>query len=488
VPTFDDAAVEPETIPDTTIDYFAYVLDWSNDGVDNLGDGEVDGGAESEIISIHVAARSGDVVRRAVAIVSQTQGYGIWDNALFGGPGDRGQQESIAEMPNTNHRLRVHGSVHILAEDLNDGDSSIRFNKNSFIHNNYEGLNPVKIIDLLPALPVDGDGEFSLEANLRVKNGLVDVYGNSELGQKDDNVDDRKELLDGIYSDDGFIGNVDGDGNPKNGFADTDPYEPYDPGLDLDFPFYNNDSSVDHMAYYLEDFSDGGSDYEIYDGTISIKEGESYYWNANDGFEEKGKDPGDGGMPSYNEVEDLLSDDEFFLWWDHNERQMVINGRIAIDGSFETEKKDVYYHGKGTIMAMDTEDHFGSNQVTIKTSLIPRTITDFNNKTFVTGGFPGQNLLGIMSSYKITFDLNTSESNTDLFGAFYCQDLIEIEEKANPATFIGGVASNRFKMKGNVTFVHVPTLDDSWEENMRMIGTGGVSGLSEISWVEVGVN
>lgn len=497
IPTFYDDEVTPLVLPGTDIEYFAYTIDWSNDGVDNVGNGTIDGVTESTMISIHVRSRVASVIRRGVGIFGQQDGGGggpsIWDNAIFGGPGKRNQQQTIFYVTKGSKWVKIHGPVHILGDDIKNGDTALNLTKNSYIRNSYDGV-PSSITDNIPTLETNDAGDATLNATLRVKQGAVHISAGGQhawIGQQDDQgINTNKETIDGLYVDDGFTGN---DTEGVTIFSDNGALESYETelGNNQEFPTYADDGGRDHMDYYLEGFdAGGGSDYKTIDN-IKIED-KNFYWNASDGVKREDESLGSGGMPDYDDLQEMIDDDEYFIWWDANEEQMVINGRIAIEGDFETELIDIYYHGKGSIMTMDTQDHEGSVQMTIKSSLIPRSITDFDesNPQFNKGGFPADNLLGLMSSYKITFDLDKEKTHSEVYAAIYCQDLIEIEEKGDPTSFIGGMASDRFKAKGHTRFVHVPDMDDSWGDGMRMIGAnpgGGGGGLAlNIAWYEVG--
>ena len=160
----------------------------------------------------------------------------------------------------------------------------------------------------------------------------------------------------------------------------------------------------------------------------------------------------------------------------------MINGRIAINGDFQTNASSgdntIYYAGKGTIMAMDITNATGSPQAPPKANMISRNIDGTTN-----GTFPDTNFLGIMSSNKLTIDTTT---NITLMGAFYAQDLVEIEPVN--ASIYGAIAGDRYKMKGTPSVIHVPGIDDAWSNEMRMIGAkpGGTPPIP-LSWREVAV-
>ena len=191
-----------------------------------------------------------------------------------------------------------------------------------FIQNNYNGL-PAGMLSKIPALTttdVNGETVGTLEGNLRVKNGLVGLSNPGKVGQTNAAGNAHKELMDGIYVNDAWTGNLDGNGQPIYAYSDNGTTTPYDEGSALDFPTYANDNGDDHMAYYLEDFvpQNQSGPYKIYNGTISIKPDENYYWSASDGLEVKGKDLGTDGMPTVVAIQQMMADNEYFVWFDKN--------------------------------------------------------------------------------------------------------------------------------------------------------------------------
>ncbi|UCB51937.1 MAG: hypothetical protein JSV10_08090, partial [Candidatus Zixiibacteriota bacterium] len=56
----------------------------------------------------------------------------IWDNIIFAG---RGQMGGVI-----NGNVNLHGSVHILGDNLNDGDIAMEMSGSGNVHNNYTGI------------------------------------------------------------------------------------------------------------------------------------------------------------------------------------------------------------------------------------------------------------------------------------------------------------------------------------------------------------
>ncbi|HOT50955.1 MAG TPA: hypothetical protein PLI07_08250, partial [Candidatus Hydrogenedentes bacterium] len=71
---FDEAGVSPVKTPDGTADYWVVALDWASDGLDNNGDGVVDGVEEAGLYGLYAAARCQATERRVEAIYRAGEG------------------------------------------------------------------------------------------------------------------------------------------------------------------------------------------------------------------------------------------------------------------------------------------------------------------------------------------------------------------------------------------------------------------------------
>jgi hypothetical protein len=228
LPDFGSPGVTPVALasrPD--VEFFAYSLDWANDGIDNNGDGLIDDVLEqlgfSSVIAHARVVRNGQTVvsRRSEQIIGSGAAISIWQNAIFAGTGQAGGL--------INGNVAIHGSVHLLGDDLDENDEAVatievlEMSGTSLIHNNYDGI-PADLEWRVPPLPqtmVNGELVDTLFANLRVKNGLVSLSGNSEIGQVNVAGNDIKELMDGVFVTDGWTGNQVVDGDPSTCTATT---------------------------------------------------------------------------------------------------------------------------------------------------------------------------------------------------------------------------------------------------------------------------
>lgn len=294
MPTFGMSAVVPLEIDSMAgIEYYAVSYDWTADGIDNNGDGAVDDVGEADYYSIYAFAR-GMVSSRRGEMVLNGGNVNIWSNAIFAGGGQVGNL--------INGNVSIHGSVHLLGGNLNEGDpaiSAIDLSGTSLIHNNYVGM-PADLRDRIPDPPTtihDGQTIDTLKAKLRVKQGMVGLSGTSEIGEAQDSTNTWKETMDSIYVNDGYSGtSLDGDGNPTNVFSDNGWSETYDLGNAVPFPNFTDDGGQDHLAYYLETDADPNVGLQqVHVGDIDITTNQNYFWNATTGEEAVGVAIGDPG-------------------------------------------------------------------------------------------------------------------------------------------------------------------------------------------------
>jgi hypothetical protein len=304
LPDFDDSEVSPRTLasmPD--VSFFSYTVDWGTDGRDSNGDGTADSVTEQDMKSMYVMAKSGNVTRTAEGIFDLND-INVWNNAIFAGAGQAGGL--------INGNVSIHGSVHLLGNDIAAGGTALAaldLSGTSMIHNNYQGM-PADLLARIPALPqelFDGETVDTLEAKLRVKNGLVGMSGNSEIGEVHSTGNDYKETMEATFVNDGWTGNAvtpdaEGRGDPKSVESDNGWDETYDLGDKVPLPLLSDDwrDPVDgstvtnpgtgvnytHEEYFTEVLlaapalvADG-----IYTGDITLDPGaDDFYYNATTG-------------------------------------------------------------------------------------------------------------------------------------------------------------------------------------------------------------
>ncbi len=487
LPTFEDAAVTPlelTTMPG--VEYYALAHSWSDDGIDNLGNGLVDDHDEAWTYSIHAFARNAEMDRE-IEIITKGSNVNVWENAIFAGNGQAGGA--------INGNVTIHGSVHLLGQNVVEGApalSAIDLTGASLIHNNYDGMDA----DLRARIPDppqtiwNGETVDTLNAKLRVKNGLVSMSGAAEVGSPDLFGNDYKETMDGTFVSDGWTGNDvidDGDrGDPQSVYSDNKWDELYDLGDKVPFPLLTDDwrdpdtgarewNDATGAWYSHEDFFNGVllADPDdpldgVHVGDIvlnvydSRRASNNYYWNATTGVELVDSLPAVPPEPDddyilFNAVEDVLE----------------INGQITIDGnlSFVGHGNDttINYSGRGALIVY--------GDVLIDVDLLTCNNGDPGD---IAESYPVNNALGIMAAEDMTVG---STSQLSIMGAFYAQNQIISEKQTQ---IMGTFVSSYFDMGTNVPDIwQVPALADNLP--MGMIGDYPILALDRISWREVGV-
>ena len=463
------------------VEYMAYAIDWYTDGLDNNGNGLVDEDAEALQYTIYAAAKKNDTMRK-VEIVYDKQDVNVWRNAIFAGSGQAGGL--------INGNVSIHGAVHLLGENLVFGASAIsalELSGTSLIHNNYEGLD-ADLRARVPALPqalFEGQVVDTLEANLRVRNGLVALSGNSEIGEVQDDTNDFKETMDGTFVNDGWTGNSvtpDGDrGDPTSVQSDNGWDENYDLGDRVPFPTLADDwqepvtgtkimdpetgTWYTHEDYFTEvlladevDQNDG-----TYNGDIVLNaRGDDYYWNASTGEELTGNDVASA-------TPDLNNDD--FILFDATANMLTMNGQIEINGNLEFigrgSDTTINYTGRAAILVQ--------GDVTIDTDLLSCNNGDKNDTA---NSFPANNIIGLMAKGNMYVG---STSQLQIMGAFYAEQMIRSEKQTD---IMGTFVSSYFDMGTNVPSIYqVPDLAD-WLPR-GMIGNYPIYSMVPMSWREI---
>jgi len=487
LPSFDDDGLTPLSIasmPD--VDFFAFATPWETNGLDDNGDGAIDDLTEAGFFSIYTYAKDGNVKRMAETILAG-QNVNPWNNAIFAGAGQAGGLIS--------GNVSIHGAVHLLGENVLPGApaiSALDLSGASLIHNNYGAaagfdLN-AGLANRIPPLPLrlfDGEMIQSLDAKLRVKNGLVALSGASEIGEPNVVGNDIKDTMDGTYVSDGWTGNAvidDGDrGDPLTVFSDNGWDEGYDLGNKVALPMFEDDwrdpvtgdkiwdpvrnDWYEHSDYFNEvllgDPADPNDGVHVGDITINVKD-DHYYWNATTGEELIGELPAVPPGP----------DDDYILV-NKDTNVMLINGQITIDGNLtivgQGADMSLDYSGRGAIMV--------SGDALIDVNM--RTCNNGNPADTI-DSYPENNVLGVMVENNMVVG---SSATLEIMGAFYAQNQIKCEKQT---IVVGTFVSDYFDMGGQVPDIYqVPALADNLP--LGMVGNYAVIVFSRVSWREMQV-
>jgi hypothetical protein len=465
-----------ETLPD--VRYFAVAQNWINDNLDNNGNGQTDEASENFYYTIYAAAKRANVTRRVEAVVVGRD-VNVWRNAIFAGAGQSGGL--------INGNVGIYGSVHLLGDNLNMGTTALAamdLSGTSLVHNNYQDM-PANIKSRIPALPTyveNGVNVETLDANLRVKNGLVGLSGNSEIGQANVVGDTKKDFIDGTFVNDGWTGNAvtpDGDrGDPKSVFSDNGWDAVYDLGDKVSLPILIDDwrapitgqrvANPDTGTWYThQDYfnqvlvaSPTNKTDGVYAGNITLNtKGSNFYWNATKNITSTSipnpLPPSTDDYILFNSSTDVL----------RVSGQVTVNGSVTFTGS--GNQRTILYSGRGALLAKEN--------VTIDTDLM--TING-GVTTNTANSFPVNNILGIMTAKDMVVG---STAQCTIMGAFYAQGKIACSKQTNVA---GTFVSNYFDMGTNVPSIfQVPTLADNLP--LGMIGNFPIMSMSRLSWREL---
>lgn len=460
------------------VSFAAYAHNWQGDGRDNSGDGVVDDSAERFMYSVYGIGKNADD-QRAAEVVYKARDVNVWRNAIFAGAGQAGGL--------VNGNVSIHGSVHLLGNQLLVGVpalAAIDLSGTSLIHNNYVDI-PADLLARVPALPVVNFGNenvTSLEANLRVKKGLVGMSGNSEIGEPNVTGNSVKETMDGVYVNDGYTGTAvtaDGSrGDPNSLWSDNGWDELYDLGDKVSLPTLQDPwrepsngatiiNPVTGIPYTHEDYfnqvlvanptnpSDGS-----YAGDMTIDaRGSNLYWNATTNTKST-------TLPAA-----LPPSTDDYVYFNASTNVLRINGQIKVAGKLiftgQGNDRTINYSGRGAFLTYDN--------VTIDTDLVS---CNNGNAADTAGSFPVNNIVGIMTSKSMTVG---STAQCKIMGAFYAQEKIATAKQTH---VMGTFVSNYFDMGTNVPNIYqVPALADNLP--LGMIGNYPILTLTQVSWREI---
>ena len=460
------------------VEYFAFTVNWMNDGTDNNGDGSVDEPQEFWYYTIYAYARQGGTLRR-VEVVVQGQDVNVWRNAIFAGSGQAGGL--------VNGNVAIYGSVHLLGDNVLSGGqvltATLDIGGTSLIHNNYNDLvDDPHLLTRVPALSTDtfnGEDVSTLEAVLRVRHGLVGLSGNSEIGERDAAGNTSKETLDGTYVTDGWTGTTTDDdggrGIPTQVYSDNGWNETYDLGDRVPMPLLQDywrdpgtgatqwDSSRNdwytHENYFREVMV--GNPANPTDGLITgdvviDAKTSNYYYNAS--------------RPADTNPANRQATDDYILFNSTTDR-MEINGQIYINGSLtltgQGNDQTIYYTGRGAILV--------NGNATIDTNLLT-----LNADGTAAQSYPAANCFGLMASGNLSVGAG---AQLDIMGGFYAQGTVTSSfQTTTMGTFVG----NFFNMGSKVPRIYqVPELANNLP--LGMIGNYPIMFLGVESWRELGI-
>jgi hypothetical protein len=368
----------------------------------------VQGTSPFKTLTSRGADRDGEAAVQ-VTVKRRRHPVNIWDNIVFAGTGQMGGA--------INGNVNLHGSVHILGDDLADGDVAMEMSGGGNIWNNYSNIHAT-LSSRLPSLDTttfNGEVVNTLNAELRVKKGTVDISGTSNAGFPDvtGGSPQIKETLDGCYVTDGYGGNQ----GTRNVHSDNGTGEGYDVGdginmPDLDATYTDPNTGTTYPTYmnYLQ------SNALVISGNVTLKPGQEYP-AASNSFGSIYMDAA-GNL----QVSGIV----------------YVTGTISVDAGQGTDRHiPVIYDGQGTLVSeqsIDLSTHVLSN-----------------------GSFPADDVLGFIAHDDINIGAGPGDAQLDIMGAFFAQDMINNNKQNQLA---GAMVSNYFMIDNVPDLFHVPALVD----------------------------
>ncbi len=334
-----------------------------------------------------------------------------WNNAIFAGAGASGTM--------VNGNVDIRGSVHILGTGLNPGDFAIDLGGTAeLVGNNYASLDPAleALVPPLPTTVVNSVTVSTLEAELRVKKGLVGLSGSSTVGEANNDANAVKEKVDGVYVTDGWGGNA----GAASVHSDNGTNNAYDLGDNIGFPSLSDPSAVNPAITHQQ-----------------------YLQSI-------------GYTPTPAEEAILANVTPTSSFTIGN-----ANGSITMDGSGNMTVDGVVYLDNGANLALNKA---GSNKTITYTGSGSILVTGnvLINTDLVTSGansFPN-NIVGIMTPNSIDFN----EASIDVMGLFYAESQVTVQKQTD---IMGTIVSNYFDMGTNVPAIYqVPDTVDNLPPGM----------------------
>jgi len=384
-----------------------------------IGDGNfsvgVSGTSPFKTLTSNGLNRDGEAIVQ-VTVKRKKSPVNIWDNIVFAGTGQMGGA--------INGNVNMHGSVHILGDDLNDGDMAMEMSGSGNIHNNYTGITAA-LSSRLPSLDTttfNGEVVSTLDAELRVKKGRVDISGTSNAGFPDvsGGSPQIKETLDGTYVTDGYGGNQ----GESSVYSDNGASEGYDVGDAINMPDLLNDPYTDPSSgitypTYMNYLNNNAL---VISGNITLKPGQAFSSLSNE-----------FGSISMDAAGNLQ-----------------ISGIVYVTGDIQIEAGQggdrhipVIFDGKGTLVS--------EQDISVSTHVLSD------------GTFPTDDVLGFIAADDIGIGTGPGDAHLNIMGAFFASDQITNKKQNQLA---GAMVSNYFQIDNVPDLFHVPSLVDNLPPGM----------------------
>jgi hypothetical protein len=339
----------------------------------------------------------------------------IWDNIIFGGTGQAGGV--------VNGNISVHGSVHILGDTTTGSAIAFDLSGSAHQYNNYSGINATLSSRLPPLDTTTFSGEVvsTLNAELRVKHGEVDVSGFAGIGTPDvpGGSPAVKETMDGCYVTDGYGGNK----GESNVYSDNGTTEGYDLGDELSLPnlnaAYTDPNTGTTYPTYLNYLQ---SNALVVNGDLTLQPGQVLSSMSN-GF----------GSISMDASGNLQISGVVY-----------VTGNVNINsGQGGLSHTPITFDGRGTLVSQ--------GNTYISTHVLSKDM------------FPTNDVLGFISAHNIEIGGGSGDAHLDVMGALFAQDQISNFKQNQLA---GAMVSNYFQINNVPDLFYVPSIVDNLPPGM----------------------
>ncbi|MHB1458359.1 MAG: hypothetical protein ACYC0V_15740 [Armatimonadota bacterium] len=394
-------------------------------------------------------------ITEKIRVVVKIKGIGIWDNAIFGGVGQVGQAikgnakirgsvhiigegdpftdlngngkwDSAETYTDINGNNQYDSGEPIVDRDgdntwdpaepyrddnfngaydspLTATDLASDLSGNANIGNNYSDMSPIWLDPLNPKVPllvaqdVNGETVETLETEVRVKHGTVNLSGSGTAGDPNVAGNDIKERLDGMYVTDGYGGTA----GTTNVFSDNGTTQGYDLGDKIKFP---------SLLEPYKDKNDNNTPYKTYEDYLLAKSmpiTETNIITSSTSF-------------SYTSPNGANS-----ISWNKSTGVLSIKGIIRFPGNLDIAENHttIKYEGRGTL--------FVQGNVNVHGNLMPKTT------------FPTVDAIGVISKGDISLAAGEGESQIQAMGAWFAQKRIL---SGMQSEFAGTYVANYFDM------------------------------------------
>jgi hypothetical protein len=303
-------------------------------------------------------------------------------------------------------------------ETLTATDLSFEAIGSAYVGNNYDGMIAALSSRVPPLTPIPFNGENvqTLDAEMRVKHGKVNLSGTAYIGSADASGGSPqiKETLDGIYVNDGYGGTA----GASHVYADNGTGNGYDlPDGVIKFPSLNDSVAgyADHRAYLAANAL-------IIPGDLEVKPGVAYT-----------SPPNPNGSLSIDASGNMRISGI-----------VMVTGNVYISAGSGGSKNDpIIYDGRGTLVSQ------GDMHI--------------NTHVLTKDEFPTNDVMGFLSYRNMEIGTGAGASQLNLTGAFYAQQQIT-NEKQN--SLGGAMVTNYFDMHNVPSIYQIPALVDNLPPGM----------------------